>query len=96
MTQNKFESGRGYSQAEWEAVESPPLTDGEIASLRPAKEVLPAEFFEAMREARKKLGRPRKPDKLVAVTVRLPPDVLERWKATGDDWRTKMAERLKG
>nr|WP_310182949.1 BrnA antitoxin family protein [Mesorhizobium sp. BE184] len=33
---------------------------------------------------------------MVAVTVRLPPDVLERWKAKGNDWRTKMAERLKG
>ena len=35
-------------------------------------------------------------DQYAAVTVRLPPDVLDRWKAKGDDWRTKMAERLKG
>lgn len=41
-------------------------------------------------------GRPRKTDKVVAVTVPLPPDTLQRWKAKGDDRRTKMAERLKG
>lgn len=95
MAQKTFRPGQGYTQADWDAVDSPPLTEQEIASLRPAKEVLPAQFFETVREARK-LGRPRKAHKLVAVTVRLPPDVLERWKAKGDDWRTKMAERLKG
>lgn len=77
-------------------IDSPPLTEAEIASLRPAGHVLLGEFFEAVKDARKQVGRPRKADKLVAVTVRLPPDVLERWKARGDDWRTKMAERLKG
>lgn len=96
MAQKTFKPGRGYTNVDWNAVDSPPLTKEEIASLRPAKEVLPVEFFQAVTEARKKLGRPRKADKLVAVTVRLPPDVLEQWKAKGDDWRTKMAERLKG
>jgi uncharacterized protein (DUF4415 family) len=95
MTQKPFKPGRGYLQADWDAVDSPPLTKDEVASLRPAKEVLPPGFFEAVKAARKP-GRPRKADKLVAVTVRLPPDVLDRWKATGDDWRVKMAERLKG
>ncbi len=96
MTQKAFKPGLGYTKADWESVDSPPLTDAEIASLRPAKEVLPAPFFDAVREQRKKLGRPRKADKLVAVTVRLEPDVLAQWKAKGDDWRTQMAERLKG
>lgn len=95
MAQKQFKPERGYTKADWDAVDSPPLTREEIASLRPANEVLPVKFFEAVKEARK-LGRPRKADKLVAVTVRLPPDVLDRWKAKGDDWRTKMADRLKG
>lgn len=95
MAQKAFKPGRGYTKTDWDAVDSPALTKEEVASLRPAKEVLPVEFFQAVTEARK-LGRPRKADKLVAVTVRLPPDVLERWKAKGDDWWTKMAERLKG
>ena len=28
------------------------------------------------------------------VTLRIPPDVLERWKATGPGWQTRMVERL--
>jgi uncharacterized protein (DUF4415 family) len=39
-------------------------------------------------------GRPRKPDKLVAVTLRLPPDVVEHFKAQGPDWRARMAQTL--
>jgi uncharacterized protein (DUF4415 family) len=39
-------------------------------------------------------GRPfsRNPRKLIS--LRLPTDVIERWKATGPGWQTRMAERL--
>ncbi len=39
-------------------------------------------------------GRPvsANPRKLIA--LRLPAKVLERWKATGPGWQTRMAERL--
>lgn len=42
----------------------------------------------------KKGGRPisRNPRKLV--TIRLPADVIARWKSTGPGWQTRMAERL--
>lgn len=43
-------------------------------------------------------GRPTgtsKPDTTrKQVTLRIPPDVLERWKATGPGWQTRMVERL--
>jgi uncharacterized protein (DUF4415 family) len=26
--------------------------------------------------------------------LRLPPEVIERWRATGPGWQTRMAERL--
>jgi len=40
-------------------------------------------------------GRPlsRNPRKLIS--LRLPADVIERWKATGPGWQTRMAERLR-
>ena len=40
-------------------------------------------------------GRPlsRNPRKLIS--LRLPVDVIERWKATGPGWQTRMAERLR-
>ena len=42
----------------------------------------------------KRAGRPvsRNPKKLI--TLRLPADVIEKWKATGPGWQTRMAARL--
>ncbi|MBM3409744.1 MAG: BrnA antitoxin family protein, partial [Betaproteobacteria bacterium] len=28
------------------------------------------------------------------ISLRSPPDVIERWKATGPGWQTRMAEKL--
>ncbi len=43
----------------------------------------------------KKAGRPVSKNPRKQVTIRLPADVLARWKATGPGWQTRMAERLK-
>ena len=39
-------------------------------------------------------GRPVSANPRKQVTIRLPADVLARWKATGPGWQTRMAERL--
>jgi len=39
-------------------------------------------------------GRPVSPNPRKLITLRLPADVIERWKATGAGWQTRMAERL--
>ena len=39
-------------------------------------------------------GRPLSPNPRKLVSLRLPIDVIERWKATGPGWQTRMAERL--
>lgn len=39
-------------------------------------------------------GRPRSPNPRKLITLRLPVDVIERWRATGPGWQTRMAERL--
>lgn len=39
-------------------------------------------------------GRPRAVNPRKQLTLRLPVDVIERWKATGPGWQTRMAERL--
>ncbi len=43
----------------------------------------------------KKAGRPVSKNPRVLVSIRLPADVLARWRATGPGWQTRMAERLK-
>jgi uncharacterized protein (DUF4415 family) len=39
-------------------------------------------------------GRPRSANPRKQLTLRLPADVIERWKATGPGWQTRMADRL--
>ena len=39
-------------------------------------------------------GRPLSPNPRKLISLRLPTDVIERWKATGPGWQTRMAERL--
>jgi uncharacterized protein (DUF4415 family) len=39
-------------------------------------------------------GRPLSPNPRRLISLRLPADVIERWRATGPGWQTRMAERL--
>jgi uncharacterized protein (DUF4415 family) len=39
-------------------------------------------------------GRPRSPNPRQLISLRLPPEVIERWRSTGPGWQTRMAERL--
>jgi uncharacterized protein (DUF4415 family) len=40
-------------------------------------------------------GRPRSSNPRKLISIRLPTDVLERWKATGPGWQTRIAARLR-
>ena len=39
-------------------------------------------------------GRPLSSNPRKLISLRLPADVIELWKATGPGWQTRMAERL--
>ena len=39
-------------------------------------------------------GRPLSLNPRRLISLRLPADVIERWRATGPGWHTRMAERL--
>lgn len=69
---------------DWEA------TDEELANARPFAEVFP-ELMESIRRSR---GRPKSPSPKEAVTLRLDPKTLDKFKSTGDDWRARMAAVL--
>ena len=68
------------------------LSEVSPALLRPAHEVFPLAL-------QKKLGmHPRGPQKApvkVATTIRLSPDVVEAFKASGDGWQTRIDAALK-
>jgi uncharacterized protein (DUF4415 family) len=65
-------------------------------SVKPEEyEELP-ELTEAMLARAKinKGGRPLSSNPRRLISLRLPADVIERWRATGPGWQTRMAERL--
>lgn len=39
-------------------------------------------------------GRPRSPNPKRLISIRLTDDVIQRWRATGPGWQTRMAEKL--
>ena len=58
-------------------------------------EELPELTDEMLSRARvKKGGRPQSPNPRKLISLRLPANVVARWKATGPGWQTRMAERL--
>jgi len=42
----------------------------------------------------KKGGRPVSKNPRKLITIRLPADLIARWKSTGPGWQTRMADRL--
>lgn len=70
--------------------DNPELTDAQFAKGKPFAEAFP-ELAESIKRSR---GRPRVESPKEAVTLRLAPDIVAKFKAAGDDWRAKMAKAL--
>jgi len=70
--------------------DAPEITDAQAAQARPASEALdPALFANLTRR-----GRPKSEASKRLVTLRLPPDVIEGYQATGPGWQVRMGEVL--
>jgi len=70
--------------------DNPPLTDDQLARMRPAKEVIP-EIVEAVRERH----GPHKTPSKVPVSIRLSPEVVEYFKSQGKGWQTQIDNILR-
>jgi uncharacterized protein (DUF4415 family) len=79
------------SQEDWDAVDSPELTDEILKLMRPASEAVP-EIVEVYRRSR---GRPPKTTTKVPTTLRLDADIVESFRRTGRGWQTRMNEALR-
>lgn len=76
--------------------DNPAWTKRTFSRARPAREVLPEIFGDATAgEMLRPRGRPKTGKARVAISLRLPPETLARWKATGPGWQTRMVEKLK-
>jgi uncharacterized protein (DUF4415 family) len=75
--------------------ENPAWTAATFKRARNARDVLP-EIIGAASAANmlKPRGRPKTGKARTSISLRLPPETLARWKATGPGWQTRMAETL--
>lgn len=73
--------------------ENPEWTRDMFAKARPAEAVLPPEVLAAFKRPR---GRPAKAAPKVRVAVRLDPDVVAHFRATGPGWQTRINDALAG
>lgn len=72
---------------------NPEWTETDFRRARPADEVLtPAQMGQFKRSP----GRPKLDKPKVAVSLRLDPDVLNFFKATGPGWQTRLEDVLRG
>jgi len=87
MTAKKAASPR-TSRSDLARVDAHTIQSGEY-------EELPELTDEMLAQAKvKKAGRPRSANPRQLISIRLPADVIARWKATGPGWQTRMADRL--
>ena len=83
----EFQPGRGYTKADWDAVDSPELTDAELATMRPFSQVFP-ELAATIRK--------RGPVKTKeSVSIRLDFDVVEKLRASGPGWQSRVNDVLR-
>lgn len=76
--------------------ENPEWTAESVARARPAREVLPGLFGSTQaKEMLRPRGRPKAEQTKERITIRLSPDVVQRFRATGDGWQTRMDAALR-
>src|ERR1041385_8025292 len=88
--QKKFKPGRGYTQKDWDEVQSPELTELQIPRAKPSAEVLP-ELAASIRKGR---GPNEAPTKKL-VSLRLSGQVIEAYKACGPGWQSRIDADLR-
>ena len=67
------------------------LTDEEWARFRPASEVLPPSLLARLRSP----GRPKAEVTKERITIRLSPEVVGAFRASGSGWQTRMDAALR-
>lgn len=97
---NKFSSARPLTNAEEAEIQAmiasdpdnPELTEEELKEMRPFREVFPDL---AASIDRKLAGRPKAETPKKAISIRLDQEVIDRFKATGEGWQSRMNEALR-
>ena len=88
--QKRFKAGQGYTKKDWNHVQSPELTDEQMAKARPFAEVFP-ELAASIRRGR---GPNKAPTKKL-VSLRLSGQVIDAYKAKGPGWQSRIDADLR-
>ena len=93
MTKLKeFEEGHGFTREDWDIVsDNPEWTKKDFDEARTFAEVFP-DLAESIRKAR---GRPKVETPKQQVSLRLDPEVIEKFKATGKGWQSRINDVLR-
>ncbi|MFM6992373.1 MAG: BrnA antitoxin family protein [Rhodoferax sp.] len=76
--------------------DNPTWTNKDFAKARPAHEVLPGIFSPARTESLLvPRGRPKAEITKIRVGIRLSPEVIDHFKASGDGWQTRIDAALR-
>tara|TARA_R110002020_G_scaffold14693_2_gene52148 strand:+ start:2443 stop:2736 length:294 start_codon:yes stop_codon:yes gene_type:complete len=87
-----FEEGQGYTQKDWDAVsDNPEWTAEGFAQARPFAEV----FLDLAESIRRSRGRPKLEAPKQQISPRLDSEVIEKFKATGKGWQSRINDVLK-
>jgi uncharacterized protein (DUF4415 family) len=87
-------SAKGYTAADMKVVsEKHEWTREDFRRARPAREVLPRSFFDAL-DVRRARGKQKAPTK-EQVSLRVDPDVLAKFRAAGPGWQSRMNAALR-
>jgi uncharacterized protein (DUF4415 family) len=86
-----YKAGKGYRRKDWDAVsDNPKLTDEQLSKAKPFAEALP-ELAASIRRGR---GPNKAPTKKL-VSLRLSGQVIEKYKAGGSGWQSRIDQDLR-
>jgi len=70
------------TQADWDAVDSPPLSDSFLATMKPVRQTKP--------DMPPRVRGPQKSPRKTPVALRLDTAIIEAFRATGHGWQSKV------
>jgi len=75
-------NSNNIKQKNWDAVDSPPLSDDLLKKMRPVRELHP--------DRPSRLHGHQKSPVKIPVSIRLSPEVIEHFKSEGKGWQTRI------
>ncbi|MGY2047932.1 BrnA antitoxin family protein [Methylobacterium sp. JK268] len=80
-----------YTQEDWDEVsDSPEITEEQMRAARPLREARPG-LYAALKAHQSRTATPPK----VMISLRVDPDVLEKWRAKGPGWQTQLHDLMR-